>query len=134
MKKDVIVKSKVAARNGCDGRLIVKILITTGEFCAKTKRHQNSPENFYHLPTITAISWPPLWISHLFFPGVARRLLGPHDTLPCVLMRSQLCKFWNLESSQNNSLGFPTQNSKVLPFGVLVIFTQTDLSDKANKC
>ena len=62
-KKDV--KSKVAAKNGCDGRLIAKILITTIQLnlcCLSTFHYDSAPnplelssKNFCYQPTITAI-------------------------------------------------------------------------------
>ena len=70
-------------RNGCDGRLIAKILITTIQVNlvsnpSETWRRQHKFElsvlNFLLLTysTITAISWPPPWISHLFQNGLLR--------------------------------------------------------------
>jgi len=70
-------KSKVAAKNGCDGRLIAKILMMTIQLnlCCLSKFHYdlapNSPElsllKFLLLAYHHSHSWPPPWISHLFF-------------------------------------------------------------------
>jgi len=58
------MKSKLVAKNGCDGRLMVKISIMTIQvnFGAKSmeKKHK------FKIYTITAISLLPPWIAHLF--------------------------------------------------------------------
>jgi len=71
------VKSRVAAKNGCDGRLIAKILIATIQVNLVPNRSEiwrgntNSAElvllKFLLLAYHHSHSWPPLWISHLFF-------------------------------------------------------------------
>ena len=60
MKKDV--KSKVAARNGCDGRLMVKILITTIQvnLVPLGQLAQNSPE-------LSLLKFLPLTYHHSHF-------------------------------------------------------------------
>ena len=41
----------------------------SGEFGAAWSWHKIHLNcHYYNLPTITAISWPPPWISHLFSP------------------------------------------------------------------
>ena len=68
------VKSKVAAKNGCDGRLMVKILITTIQvnLVPLGQLAQNLPElsllKFLPLTYHHSHFWPPPWISHLFSP------------------------------------------------------------------
>ena len=57
VKKDV--KSKVAAKNGCDGRLMVKILIMTIQVNF-VKRHKNSPE-------LSLLKFLPLTYHHSHF-------------------------------------------------------------------
>jgi len=73
VKKDV--KSKVAAKNGCDGMLIAKILIMTIQVNlvlnhSETWRgNTNSAKlllKFLLLAYHHSHSWPPSWISHLF--------------------------------------------------------------------
>jgi len=74
VKKDV--KSKVVAKNGCDGRLIAKILISTIQVDlvpnhSETWRgNTNSAElallKFLVLAYHHSHSWPSPWISHLF--------------------------------------------------------------------
>ena len=78
VKKDV--KSKVAAKNGCDGRLMVKILIATIQVNLMPRPSgTNSPElsllKFLPLTYHHSHSWPPPWISHLFSPWP---FWGPH--------------------------------------------------------
>jgi len=75
VKKDV--KSKVAAKNCCDGRLIAKILITTIQLnlcCLFTFHYDlapNSPEflllKFLLLAYHQSHSWPPPWDFTSFF-------------------------------------------------------------------
>jgi len=75
VKKDV--KSKVAAKNGCDGRLIAKILITAARLnlVAFSMFHYDSAPNSPELSLLKFLllayhhshSWLPPWISHLFF-------------------------------------------------------------------
>ena len=74
VKKDM--KSKVAAKNGCDGRLIAKILMTTIQLnlCCLYMFHYDSVPNpnelsllkFLLLAYHHSLSWLPPWISHLF--------------------------------------------------------------------
>jgi len=74
VKKDV--KSKVAAKNGYDVKLITKFLITPIQLnlcCLSTFHYDfapNSPELLLLKFLLSAYhhshSWPPPWISHLF--------------------------------------------------------------------
>ena len=74
------VKSKVAAKNGCDGRLIAKILITTIQVDLVPNRTEtwrgntNSAELSLLKVLLLAYhyshSWPPPWISHPFHNGL----------------------------------------------------------------
>jgi len=74
VKKDA--KSKVAAKNDCDGRLIAKILITTIQVNLVPKHSEtwrgntNSTEflllKFLLLAYHHSHFWLPPWISHLF--------------------------------------------------------------------
>jgi len=78
VKKDV--KSKVAAKNGCDGRLIAKILIMTIQVDLMPNHSEtwrgntNSAElsllKFLLLDYHHSHYWPPPWISHLFHNGL----------------------------------------------------------------
>jgi len=71
------VKSKLAAKNGCDGRLIAKILIMTIQVDLVPNRSETLRGNtnlvelsllkFLLLVYHHSHSWPPPWISHLFF-------------------------------------------------------------------
>ena len=68
-----IKKSCDSQKNGCDGRLVTKILLTTIQVnfvpipSEPTQIHLNCHYfNFYHWSTITAISWPPP-VRHNFF-------------------------------------------------------------------
>jgi len=70
------VESKVAAKNGCDGRLIAKILIMTIQvnlvpnYSETWRGNTNSAElsllKFLLLACHHSHSWPPPWISYLF--------------------------------------------------------------------
>jgi len=83
VKKDM--KSKVAAKNGCDGRLIAKILITTIQVDLVPNRSEtwrgntNSAEllvlKFLLLAYHHSHSWLPPWISYLFSQWPS---WGPH--------------------------------------------------------
>jgi len=93
VKKDV--KSKVATKNGCDGRLIAKILITTIPVnlvpnCSETWRgNTNSAElallKFLLLAYHHSHSWLSPWISHLLSQWPS---WGPHTVF------LQLGCFW----------------------------------------
>jgi len=75
VKKDV--KTKVAAKNGCDGRLIAKILITTiqvnlvlncnGMWRGNINLVELALLKYLLLAYHHSHSWPPPWISHCFF-------------------------------------------------------------------
>jgi len=92
VKKDV--KSKVAAKNGCDGRLIAKSLITTIQVNLVPNRSETGRgnTNSTKLALLKCLllayhhnhSWPPPWISHLFSQWLS---WGPHTFL-------QLGCFW----------------------------------------
>jgi len=72
------VKSKVAAKNGCDGRLIAKILITIQvdlvlNHSETWRGNTNSAElslKFLLLAYHHSHSWPPPWILHFFHNGL----------------------------------------------------------------
>jgi len=74
VKKDV--KSKVVAKNGCDGRLIAKILIMTiqADLAANRSETWRSNTNSAELSLLKFLLlayhhshfWLPPWISHLF--------------------------------------------------------------------
>jgi len=78
VKKDV--KSKVAAKNGCDGRPMAKNLIATIllNLCCLSTFHYDSATNPSELSLLKFLllayhyshSWPPPWISHLFYNGL----------------------------------------------------------------
>ena len=79
-----VVKSKVAAKNGCDGRLMTEILTITIQ-----EKLTNSPEmsllKFCHQPTITTIFWPPPLISQPF-PLALFWMATPQDVFVQILV------------------------------------------------
>jgi len=97
------VKSKVAAKNGCDGRLIAKILIMAIQMDLVLNRSEtwrgntNSAElslsKFLLLAYHHSHSWPPPWISHIFSQWPS---WGPHPFLQLGCFWIRLLFTWTL--------------------------------------
>jgi len=92
-KKAIDVKSKVAAKNGCDDRLIEKILIMTIQVdlvpnCSETWRGNTNSAELSLLKILLLAyhhshSWPPPWIPNLFSQWPS---WGPHTFFTAELL------------------------------------------------